>query len=100
MSILTAEQKQIQADTVAFVAKEIIPFASQYDKTGEFHPYLLDAARESKIFAMAVPKEYGGLDYDALTQAVVLEAWGYGCAGMGTTLAASVLSMDSVLVAG
>ena len=49
---------------------------------------------------MAVPKEYGGLNYDALTQALVLEEWGYGCAGMGTTLAASVLSMDSVLVAG
>jgi alkylation response protein AidB-like acyl-CoA dehydrogenase len=100
MSILTAEQKQIQADAAAFVAKEVIPFADAYDATGEFHPYLLDAARESKIFAMAVPREFGGLDYDALTQAVVLEAWGYGCAGMGTTLAASVLSMDSVLVAG
>ena len=49
---------------------------------------------------MAVPKAFGGLEYSALTQAVVLEAWGYGCAGMGTTLAASVLSMDSVLVAG
>ncbi len=30
----------------------------------------------------------------------MLEEWGYGCAGMGTTLAASVLSVDSVLVAG
>ena len=49
---------------------------------------------------MAIPKEYGGLDYDALSQALVLEEWGYGCAGMGTTLAASILSMDSVLVAG
>ena len=49
---------------------------------------------------MAVPKQYGGLDYSALAQALVLEEWGYGCAGMGTTLAASVLSMDSVLVAG
>ncbi|HUO59954.1 MAG TPA: acyl-CoA dehydrogenase family protein [Candidatus Acidoferrales bacterium] len=100
MSILTAEQKQLQQTTREFVAKNIIPFAAKYDKTGEFHPYLLDAARESKIFAMAVPKEYGGLDYDALTQAVVLEEWGYGCAGMGTTLAASILSMDSVLAAG
>jgi acyl-CoA dehydrogenase len=100
MSILTAEQKQIQQAAREFVAKHIIPFAAKYDKTGEFHPYLLDAARGSKIFAMAVPKEYGGLGYDALTQAVVLEEWGYGCGGMGTTLAASVLSMDSVLVAG
>ena len=100
MSILTAEQKQIQAQATAFVAKEIIPFAEKFDKAGEFHPYLLDAARESRIFAMAVPMAFGGLEYSALTQAVVLEAWGYGCAGMATTLAASVLSMDSVLVAG
>ena len=100
MSILTPEQKQIQQATREFVAKHIIPVAAKYDKTCDFHPAILEAARESKIFAMAVPKEYGGLGYDALTQAVVLEEWGYGCSGIGTTLAASVLSMDSVLVAG
>jgi len=100
MSLLTPEQKQIQQETKAFVAEHIIPFAAEYDRSGEFHPFLLDAARESKIFAMAVPAENGGLAYNALTQALVLEEWGYGCAGMGTTLAASVLSMDSVLVAG
>lgn len=100
MSILTPEKRQILEETKAFVAREIIPNAAKFDKTGEFHPYLLESARESKIFAMAVPKEFGGLDYDAHTQALILEAWGYGCAGMGTTLAASVLAMDSVLVAG
>jgi alkylation response protein AidB-like acyl-CoA dehydrogenase len=100
MSILSPEQQAIKQAAKDFVAKHIIPFAAQYDKTCEFHPYLLEASKESKIFAMAVPKEYGGLNYDALTQALVLEEWGYGCAGMGTTLAASVLSMDSVLVAG
>jgi alkylation response protein AidB-like acyl-CoA dehydrogenase len=100
MSILTAEQKQLQQTTKEFVAKHIIPVAAKYDKKGEFHPYLLDAARQSNIFAMAVPEEFGGLDYSALDQAIVLEQWGYGCAGMGTTLAASVLSADSVLVAG
>ncbi|MDR3762950.1 MAG: acyl-CoA dehydrogenase family protein [Acidobacteriota bacterium] len=100
MSLLTPEQKAIQQQAREFAAKHIIPFASQYDKSCEFHPYLLEAAKESKIFAMAVPVEYGGLGYDALTQALVLEEWGYGCAGMGTTLAASILSMDSVLVAG
>jgi acyl-CoA dehydrogenase len=100
MSLLTPEQKQIQQETKAFVAEHIIPFAAKFDRSGEFHPFLLDAARESRIFAMAVPMQNGGLEYNALTQALVLEEWGYGCAGMGTTLAASVLSMDSVLVAG
>ncbi len=100
MSILTAEQIAIKQAAKEFVAKNIIPVADALDKTCEFHPKVLAAAKESKIFAMAVPKEYGGLDYDALTQAIVLEEWGYGCAGIGTTLAASILSMDSVLIAG
>ncbi len=100
MSILSPEQLAIQKTAKEFVAKVIIPNAAKYDKSGEFPTMLLEAAKASKIFAMAVPKEYGGLNYDALTQALVLEEWGYGCAGMGTTLAASILSMDSVLVAG
>jgi len=100
MSILTTEQQEIKKAAKEFVAKNIIPNAAEYDKKGEFHPFLLEAAKESKIFAMAVPKKYGGLGYDALTQAVVWEEWGYGCAGMGTTLAAGVLGMDALLLVG
>jgi len=100
MNVLTPKQSLIQQAAKDFVAKNIIPHAVAFDKSGEFHAYLLEAAKPSKIFAMAIPKEYGGLGYDALTQAIVLEEWGYGCAGMATTLAASILSMESVLIAG
>lgn len=100
MSILSPEQQAIKQAARDFVAKYIIPNAAEYDKTGEFHSFLLEASKDSNIFAMAVPKEFGGLGYDALTQAIVLEEWAYGCAGMGTTLAVNLLSMDSVLVAG
>ena len=100
MNVLTPKQSLIQQAAKDFVAKNIIPHAVAFDKSGEFHAYLLEAAKPSKIFAMAIPKEYGGLGYDAITQAIVLEEWGYGCAGMATTLAASILSMESVLIAG
>jgi alkylation response protein AidB-like acyl-CoA dehydrogenase len=100
MTLLTAEQSAIRQAAKDFVAKTIIPRAAEFDQSGDFHAYLLDAARASRIFAMAVPKEYGGLGYGPLTQAVVLEEWGYGCAAMGTTLSASILSMESVLIAG
>jgi alkylation response protein AidB-like acyl-CoA dehydrogenase len=100
MSMLSPEQKVIRQTAKDFVARHIIPRAMAFDKSGEFHLYLLEAARESKIFAMAVPKDYGGLDYTPLTQALVLEEWGYGCAAMGTTLAASILSMEAVLLFG
>jgi acyl-CoA dehydrogenase len=100
MSILTAEQQAIKAATKDFVAKNIIPHAAEYDKTGEFHEYLVEAAKESRVFAMCVPKKYGGLGYDALTQAIVLEEWGYGCAAMGTTLGVSPMGQYAVLIAG
>jgi len=100
MSILTAEQQEIKKATKEFVAKYVIPHAAEYDRTGEFHQYIVEAAKESKIFSMCVPKQYGGLGYDALTQAVVLEEWGYGCAAMGTTLGVSPMGQYSVLIAG
>jgi alkylation response protein AidB-like acyl-CoA dehydrogenase len=97
---MNQEQSEIRQNARDFVAKTIIPHAAGYDKSGEFHAYLLEAAKPSKIFAMAVPKDYGGLGYSPLTQALVLEEWGYGCAAMGTTLSASILSMEAVLIAG
>ncbi len=97
---MNAEQAEIRQTAKEFVAKNIIPHAAEYDKSGDFHGYILEAAKSSGIFAMAVPKEYGGLGYGPLTQALVLEEWGYGCAAMGTTLSASILSMESVLIAG
>ena len=100
MTTLSPEQLAIQKTAKEFVAQNIIPRAAEFDKSGEFHAYLLEAAKPSKIFAMAVPKEYGGLGYGPLTQALVLEEWGYGCAAMGTTLSASILSMEAVLIAG
>jgi alkylation response protein AidB-like acyl-CoA dehydrogenase len=100
MNILTPEQTAIQADAQAFVAKHIIPKAMEYDKSGAFHAFLLADAKPSKIFGMAIPKSFGGLEYSPLTQALVLEEWGYGCCGMGTTLAASILAMESVMIAG
>jgi len=100
MSLLTAEQQNIQQTAREFVEKYIIPVAAEYDSKGEFHAFILSEAKKQNYFAMAVPKKYGGLGYDSVTQGIVLEQWGYGCAGFGTTLAASVLSMDSVLVAG
>lgn len=100
MSILNPQQISIQMAAREFVAQHIIPRAAEFDKSGEFHSYLLEAAKPSNIFAMGVPIEYGGLGYSPLTQALVLEEWGYGCAAMGTTLSASILSLEAVLIAG
>ena len=100
MDLLTPEQQKVQQLARQFVEKGIIPLASDYDKTAAFHECVLAEAAKSGYLSMAVPKEYGGTGYDSVSQALVFEAWGYGCVGFGTTLAASCLSADSLLVAG
>jgi alkylation response protein AidB-like acyl-CoA dehydrogenase len=100
MSILTPEQKAIQQATKEFVAEYIIPQADKYDKSAEFHPEIVAAAKDSKIFALSIPKEYGGLGYDFLTQSLVYEEWAYGCAGMGTTIAVNALALNPVTLFG
>jgi alkylation response protein AidB-like acyl-CoA dehydrogenase len=100
MSLYTPEQLEIQKAARKFVAKNITPRAAEYDKSGDFPEYLLELMKETKVCAMAIPREYGGLGYDSITQALVLEEWGYGCAGMGTTLGASMLGTDPMFVAG
>jgi len=97
---MNPEQAAVRQSAKEFVAGNIIPYAEYYDKSGDFHAYLLEATRTTGIFAMAVPTEYGGLGDCPLTQALVLEEWGYGCAAMGTTLSASILSMEAVLIGG
>ena len=56
-------QAAVRQSAKEFVAGNIIPYAEYYDKSGDFHAYLLEATRTTGIFAMAVPTEYGGLGY-------------------------------------
>jgi alkylation response protein AidB-like acyl-CoA dehydrogenase len=100
MNLITEEQTMIQQAARDFTAQHIIPKAAAYDQSGAFHSFLLEAAKPAKIFGMAIPKSFGGLEYSPLTQALVLEEWGYGCCGMATTLAASILAMEAVMIAG
>jgi acyl-CoA dehydrogenase len=100
MDLLTPKQQEIQQLARQFVARHIVPVAAEYDRKAEFHEFILEEAGKAGYLSMAIPKEYGGAGYDSVSQALVLEAWGYGCAGFGTTLAATCLSVDSLLVAG
>jgi alkylation response protein AidB-like acyl-CoA dehydrogenase len=59
MNNQNALQGSIRDAAKAFVASNIIPHAVAFDKSGEFHAYLLEAAKPSQIFAMAVPRQYG-----------------------------------------
>lgn len=97
---LTPEQQRLQQLAREFTARHIIPVAAEYDRTGEFPAYILAEAKKVNLHCNAVPAEYGGPGYDALSQELIVEEWSYGCAAFATTLNGNGLSSYPLLIAG
>lgn len=98
--ILSPEQQEIQRLAREFTQKHIIPVAAEYDRSGEFPAFIVDEARQAGLIAMGIPKEFGGRGLDGVTQAVIMEELGYGCAGFATILGVNGLGYYAPLLAG
>ena len=98
--ILTPEQQEIQRLAREFAETHIIPVAGEYDRTGEFPEFIIEAAKKADLLAMGIPKQFGGRDLDAVTQGVILEELGYGCAGFATILGVNGLGYYAPLLVG
>ena len=66
-------------DTVRrFVAKEVIPVASEFEHADEFPTDIVAQMREMGLFGVTIPEAYGGLGLDLLTYIGVIEELAYG----------------------
>jgi len=61
-----------------WVAREVIPVASDYEHADEFPGPLVDQMRALGLFGAAIPEAYGGLDLDTLTYARAIEELSFG----------------------
>ena len=61
---LTAEHEAFRSVVRRFVAKEIEPFAAQWDEAGEFPRELYRKAAAIGLLGMGFPEEYGGIPCD------------------------------------
>jgi butyryl-CoA dehydrogenase len=61
-----------------FVAREVIPHASELEHADEFPATIVDHMRELGLFGITIPEEYGGLGLDLLTYIGVVEELSYG----------------------
>jgi len=71
--LYTEEMKMYQKITKDFCEKHVIPTAAQYDKTREFPYKVVELMGKEGFMGINVPKEYGGLGLDHLTNAVIVE---------------------------
>ena len=61
-----------------WVAREVIPVASELEHADEYPEAIVDAMKELGLFGITIPEEYGGLGLDLLTYIGVIEELAYG----------------------
>jgi acyl-CoA dehydrogenase len=97
---LTDEQKALREMAHDFAAKEMRPVAWEYDKEGDWPLPVLEKAWELGLMNSHIPEEYGGPGASYLDGCLIEEEIGWGCSGIGTSLAANGLATAPLALGG
>lgn len=84
---LTEEQTSFREEIVRFARKELNEGMRERDRDQLFRRDLWQKCGEMGLPGLPVPEEFGGSGLDALSMAIALEAFGYGCQDAGLVFA-------------
>jgi acyl-CoA dehydrogenase len=93
----TAEQRELQHLAHDFAARELRPIAAEWDEREAYPPDLLAKAARAGLTSYAIPAEFGGGGADAVTSALISEELSWGCAGLASTIAATMFPVRPLL---
>jgi len=96
---LSEEQSQVRDMLSSFATNELAPRAREADETCAAPANVLDAAWSLGLIGLAIPEAYGGggTPRSALTNALVLDVVGYGCAGLAAAAFVSSLFVNPLI---
>ncbi len=97
---LTDEQKDLREMAHNFAEKEMRSVAFEYDKDGTWPAEVIQKAWEVGLMNTHVPEQYGGPGLDYLSGCLIEEEFGWGCSGIGTSLACNGLASAPVALGG
>jgi acyl-CoA dehydrogenase len=97
---LTDEQKALREMAHDFAAKEMRPVAWEYDKDGDWPEDVLKKAFELGLMNSHIEEEYGGPGASYMDGVLIEEEIGWGCSGIGTSLAANGLALAPLAIGG
>ena len=101
MDFELSEEQRLFRDTIRdFVAKEIEPVASEWEATDRYPAEIVEGLKEMGLFGMMIPEEYGGLDLDFVTYAMVFEELSKSWHGVAGTLGSHSLACKIISVHG
>ncbi|WP_214482579.1 acyl-CoA dehydrogenase family protein [Bacillus sp. SM2101] len=89
--IFTEEHKLFRRTVRKFVEKEVKPYVNEWEKEGEIPRSLFKRIGDLGYLGIKVPKKYGGLGLDYITEAVFLEELTKcGSGGVGAAIGGSI----------
>ena len=93
---LSDEQKQVRDEVRRFAENEIEPVAAEYDREETFPHDIHDEAAELGFVGASVPVEYGGIGYDYLTNAIIVEELFAADPGIGLSVSSAAFGADAL----
>lgn len=88
----TEDQKEFRALLRDFVDREVIPVAREMEQAGRYPTKIVKGLADMGLFGITVPEEYGGLDLDPVSFALVFEELSRGWMGIAGVLGSHSLS--------
>ncbi|GII32214.1 acyl-CoA dehydrogenase family protein [Planotetraspora mira] len=89
---LNDDQRLFQRTLREFVEKDIVPVASEWERSGRYPAEIVERFRQMGLFGMTVPEEYGGLALDRVSFALVFEEIARGWMGVAGILGSHSLA--------
>jgi alkylation response protein AidB-like acyl-CoA dehydrogenase len=89
---LSEEQQDFRDALRRFVDREIVPVASEWERTGRYPTEIVEHLRAMGLFGITTPEEYGGLALDMVSFTLVYEEIARGWMGIAGILGSHNLS--------
>jgi len=97
---LDEDQREFKALLRTFVDREIVPVAREWEQSGRYPAEIVDGMKEMGLFGITVPEEYGGLDLDPVSFALVFEEIARGWMGIAGILGSHSLACRLIAMHG
>ena len=97
---LTEDQLEMQEIARRIAEEKIKPVSEKYDEEGIFPWDIIEVMKQSDLFAILIPEEYGGISGKVVDLAVVTEELCTVDAGISLAFGATGLGMYPILIAG
>lgn len=97
---LNEDQQSFRSLLRDFVDREIVPVAREWEQSGRYPTEIVDGLRQLGLFGMTVPEQYGGLDLDPVSFALVFEELSRGWMGIAGVLGSHSLACKIIATSG